>query len=126
MTPLEFGRLVTAERAKLQISMEKAAALGGVSHVTWRRVERGQRVYARTFHAIDEAFGLTAGTAFAVYNGQRGWPVRDRVTLDDVHNIFAPKPTSLSLRAMVTASVAAGRMRILGGVEPLDFSEEAS
>jgi transcriptional regulator with XRE-family HTH domain len=42
-------------------SIESIARLVGVSHVTWRRVERGEGVYTPTMRKMEDYFGLAEG-----------------------------------------------------------------
>jgi transcriptional regulator with XRE-family HTH domain len=42
------------------ISVEDAAEMVGISHVTWRRIERGQGVYGRTVEALEQFCGFPA------------------------------------------------------------------
>lgn len=57
-----LGQLLTAVRARHGWSVEAAAKVAGIGHMTWRRVESGQPVRLRTFAAIDRLLERPAGT----------------------------------------------------------------
>lgn len=57
-----LAAVVRAARAKAGWSVETAAEHAGVGHMTWRRIEAGQKVHPKTYAAVDTAFGLTSGT----------------------------------------------------------------
>lgn len=55
--------LVRKTRLTREMSMEQAAEAGGVSHVTWRRIENGLPVKPNTYRAVDKFLGAPTGTA---------------------------------------------------------------
>jgi transcriptional regulator with XRE-family HTH domain len=65
-----LGKAVQEVRLGLGFSIEEAAERGGSSHVTWRRVERGQTVKKGTYYAVDKAFDLDTGTTHRVAEGR--------------------------------------------------------
>ncbi|MEV8610082.1 helix-turn-helix transcriptional regulator [Amycolatopsis sp. NPDC051373] len=59
---LRLGDAVRDARGTLGLSLEAAAEGAGVSHVTWRRVERGHGTYRPTHTALEQYFGLPEGS----------------------------------------------------------------
>lgn len=66
-------RLATAvvrERSLRGLPAYKAAALAGVSPVTWARIENGERVQTAKLAGVDRVFHWEPGTAEAILAGQ--------------------------------------------------------
>jgi transcriptional regulator with XRE-family HTH domain len=61
MRDLVASRVVEARRTR-ELTMEQAAEVGGVSHVTWRRIENAQAVKPPTYAAVDRFLDLPIGT----------------------------------------------------------------
>lgn len=74
MNLTDFGRLVKYERLARGMSMDDAAAAGSLSHMTWRRIERGLSVQSRTYLAVDKAFSFQEGSAIRVVEIGEPWP----------------------------------------------------
>src|SRR4051794_8943980 len=75
-TPIQYTAAVAAllqiARGRRRWSAESAAKHAGMAHSTWRRVEDGFTVQARTYAAIETALDLPPGTlttALADANG---------------------------------------------------------
>lgn len=62
---------VISGRLSRRISIEDAAASVGISHMTWRRIERGLPVQVMTYGAVDKFLDLPAGTAVAIALGEQ-------------------------------------------------------
>ncbi len=60
-----LGRQVRDVRQGEGISIETAAERGGVGHMSWRKIERGQEVRQRTYVGIDRAFDWPIGHTLA-------------------------------------------------------------
>lgn len=52
------------------MSVAKVAALAGMSHVTWGRIESGDRVQPGKLAGVDRVFRWPSGTAEAVLAGE--------------------------------------------------------
>lgn len=61
---------VARERSLRGLPVSKAAALANMSHVTWMRIENGQRVQSGKLGAVDRVFRWPSGTAEAVLAGE--------------------------------------------------------
>lgn len=64
-----LGRRVRERRENKGMTIVEAATAAGMSHVTWGRVEKGERVRPLTYTAIDRALGWVAGSCRAVLGG---------------------------------------------------------
>lgn len=62
---LTVGQVVRRERTRRGWSVESAIAACGLGHMTWRRIERGERVQKRSYSGVDHAFGWPAGRTLA-------------------------------------------------------------
>lgn len=82
---------VRDERLRRRLSMDTAASLAGMSHVTWRRIERGLPVRTQHLFSAMNFLGLT-----------------------EVSSQASAAPTSV-VSDLVQTSVRAGRMRVLAG-----------
>jgi DNA polymerase-3 subunit epsilon len=69
---LQFGESVLAERCRRGWSVEFVAEKGGMSHVTWRRIEKGQGFQSGQHRKIDAVFGFAAGTSLECWQQRRG------------------------------------------------------
>jgi transcriptional regulator with XRE-family HTH domain len=88
----EIATAVKNERFRRRLSVESACAVARMSHVTWRRIEKGERVQERSLFAALRSLDLDAEA------GQSR-----AVTQSSV------------LGGLIQSSVAAGRMRALTG-----------
>lgn len=59
------GQTIYQERSRRGWSVEAAMELGGIGHMTWRRIERGDPVQAKSYRAVDHAFGWPLGHTHA-------------------------------------------------------------
>ena len=78
-----FGHDVKIERLRRGLSVERAAKKGHLSHVTWRRIEKGQAVNERSYIGVDMVFDLAPGTALQILSSEcnLGEAVNDRESL---------------------------------------------
>lgn len=83
---------VRNERLRRRLSMDTAASLAGMSHVTWRRIERGLPVRSQHLFSAMNFLGLT-----------------------DASSQTSPTPTTSVVSDLAQASARAGRMRVLAG-----------
>lgn len=65
-----LGDAVRHARIAARVSIDDAAAAGGMSPVTWGRVEKAQPVRELTYAGIERALGWPAGTATQILDGQ--------------------------------------------------------
>ncbi len=64
---LAMGECLRIARGLRGWSVETAAASAGIGHMTWRRVEDGYQVRAKTYAALDKFFELPAGLFQSAY-----------------------------------------------------------
>lgn len=62
---LVLGQQVQNHRYDHDISIEAAAKSGGIGHMTWRKIERGEGVQERSYTGVDRAFGWNIGHTLA-------------------------------------------------------------
>jgi hypothetical protein len=65
-----IGKVVERERINRGWNKEDAARRAGISSITWKRVEDGQRVQDTKRRAIEEVFGWDYGSLTAAAKGQ--------------------------------------------------------
>lgn len=65
-----IARAVTAARTQLGLSKESAAREGGISSITWKRVEDGLNVQDTKLRAIEKALGWEEGQIDRVAGGE--------------------------------------------------------
>lgn len=58
------------ERALRGMSVAKISALANMSHVTWGRIEDGERVQPAKLAAVDRVFRWETGTCVAILSGE--------------------------------------------------------
>jgi hypothetical protein len=63
------GDAVKNERLRYKQSVEAAASIGKLSHMTWRRVEKGEVVQERSYSGIDKGLYVPAGTTLRAIQG---------------------------------------------------------
>lgn len=105
--PQRLARLVTQRRAALGWSKEKAADEAGVAHMTYRRIEGGYRVQARSYAKIEVAFDFKPGSCQAVLDGADSITLTDGTELIEGANIFRPSTADLGAAAREAVRVAA-------------------
>jgi len=66
-----LGDAVAAERKLRGLSVARAAALAGMSHVTWARIENGDRVQDAKLGGIDRTFQWPVGMAARILDGEQ-------------------------------------------------------
>lgn len=66
-----LGRLVTARRKKLRLSVETAAKRGGINRLTWRSIEAGEERDRRdtTFPGVEHALEWETGSVDRILRG---------------------------------------------------------
>lgn len=68
---VNLGDQVSQLRLSQRMSIESAAKSGGIGHMTWRKIERGEEVQDRSYAGVDRAFGWAIGHTLAcVHHGQ--------------------------------------------------------
>lgn len=63
------GQVTVEGRQATGLTVAEIAKLRGMSHVTWAKVERGEKVTEQTYSQVDEALGLREGTSAAAATG---------------------------------------------------------
>lgn len=61
----QIGEAIYRERNSRGWSVEAAILKGGIGHMTWRRIERGETVQARSYRGVDTAFDWPRGHTLA-------------------------------------------------------------
>lgn len=67
---LDLADAVTRERTLRGMSVARAAALAGMSHVTWMRIEKAEAVQPGKLAGVDRAFHWALGTAARILEGE--------------------------------------------------------
>lgn len=106
---------VRARREWLRMTIEEAAAAGGISDNTWGRVEKAGNVRGLTYAGIDRALRWAPGSCRAILNGQPPEPLGDPVPVAveltpihaRLHAILTKPDTTPELRAQVEALLTA-------------------
>lgn len=65
-----LGAAVARERSLRGKSVAHLAALAQMSHVTWARIEGGERAHSSKIAAVERVLGWETGTAEAILAGQ--------------------------------------------------------
>lgn len=77
-----LGEHIRHTRSRLGYSVQTAAHLGDVGHMTWRRIERGETVQSKSYFAVDRVFGWDYGVTLRV--------AEDNAALDEL-----PEPSDI-------------------------------
>ena len=98
--------LVQKRRTELRLGVEPAAKLGGISKDTWKRVEAGQKVWDRTYGAIEAALQWAPGSCQRILAGDD--PVTNEPLTEEVKVAQVPKAELQRLvgDAVTTAAIA--------------------
>jgi transcriptional regulator with XRE-family HTH domain len=67
-----LGSVLRAWRSGKGLSIVDAAQAVELSHMTWTRLERGERVWLKTYAAVDQAFHLAPGTTLLALEDEDG------------------------------------------------------
>ena len=67
-----LGAVLRAWRSSKGLSIVDAAQAVELSHMTWTRLERGERVWLKTYAAVDQAFHLAPGTTLLALEDEDG------------------------------------------------------
>ncbi|RBQ21526.1 hypothetical protein DP939_02120 [Spongiactinospora rosea] len=100
-----LGEAVRRTRTAVGLSIDQAAEAGGMSPVTWSRVEQGKAVRELSYAGVERVFGWTAGSVGLVSKGKD--PVnlpdagqRAAITADEARRIARQLPLEV-LRKIV-------------------------
>ena len=96
-----LGAAVKELRLYHGLSIDAAAARGGMSATTWKKVEDGLHVEELTYRKLDRAFRLRRGLIYDVMTGAADWG-----ELKPGTGAPADPPTDPQLRRLWDAAVA--------------------
>ncbi|MFE6891990.1 hypothetical protein [Streptomyces sp. NPDC057694] len=115
-----LAKLVRERRVELQLGIEPAAKLAGISKDTWRRVEDARLVRATTYSAMDRTLDWAVGSCERITVGED--PIPSTAASDDsgsrIHRI--PKG---DLERSVGDAVASAAMATKGSLTASEILE---
>lgn len=97
--------VVCHRRLALGLTLNDAAALAGMSHVTWTRIESGRSVKRQTLAKLDAPLQWTPGSARRTFAGGEPSPLEGEVPTPELRDedergiwgLRLPAPTRLAL-----------------------------
>lgn len=91
-----LGDAVRRERERRRLSLNRAAALAGISHMTWINVEKAAPARGLTYRAIEEVLQWEPGSVDAILDGGDPTPTesqKDQPSGSSLDDLIPPPPT---------------------------------